>query len=198
MFNPGPDESSLLSEIITTAMKKPHEKQLYVRGVLNQDPSTTKNPVVLFDGTTQLPSDLSVTLPAAIDVPTRWFVRELTKIAKGRAMVHSKAVVIDPFGKRPIVMTGSHNMGKKASGINDENLLIIENAPGLAAAYATNVTAVFNQYNWRYNTLHKVTGTTTYDGLKDHAFWQPWFWNFPELQPRRDAKFAEMDFWVGE
>ena len=40
-------------------------------------------------------------------------------------MVHSKVVLIDPFGNHPVLMTGSHNLGPKASGTNDENLLII-------------------------------------------------------------------------
>jgi hypothetical protein len=30
-------------------------------------------------------------------------------------MIHCKVVVIDPFGKHPVLMTGSHNMGPKAS-----------------------------------------------------------------------------------
>jgi len=40
--------------------------------------------------------------------------------------VHSKVIVIDPFGKKPVVMTGSHNLGHKASTANDNNLMIVE------------------------------------------------------------------------
>ena len=29
--------------------------------------------------------------------------------------IHSKVIVLDPFGKNPVVMTGSHNLGYKAS-----------------------------------------------------------------------------------
>ena len=65
-------------------------------------------------------------------------------------MVHSKVVLVDPFGAHPVVLTGSHNLGPKASGTNDENLLIIRDAPGLAAAYATNIMAIYNQYRWRF------------------------------------------------
>ena len=44
-------------------------------------------------------------------------------------MVHSKVILVDPFGADPVVLTGSHNLGPKASGTNDENLLIIRDAP---------------------------------------------------------------------
>ena len=44
--------------------------------------------------------------------------------------IHSKVIVIDPFGQHPVLMTGSHNLGYKASTENDDNLVIIEgNAP---------------------------------------------------------------------
>ena len=43
-------------------------------------------------------------------------------------MIYSKVVVVDPFGETPVVMTGSHNLGPKANGKNDDNLVIIENA----------------------------------------------------------------------
>ena len=42
-----------------------------------------------------------------------------------------------PFGTSPVVLTGSHNLGPKASATNDENLLLIRNAPSLADAYVT-------------------------------------------------------------
>ena len=43
-----------------------------------------------------------------------------------------------------------HNLGPKASGKNDENMLIIRDAPGLAAAYAVNNMAIYNQDRWRF------------------------------------------------
>jgi hypothetical protein len=52
--------------------------------------------------------------------PGNWFGKEFTY---NMVMIHSKVVVIDPFGKNPGVMTGSHSLGPKASGKNDDNLL---------------------------------------------------------------------------
>jgi len=79
----------------------------------------------------------------------RWF-REFVKKNGAHAIVHSKIVVIDPCGENPIVMTGSHNMGKTASQKNDENLVIIEGNKELAQAYAVNIMSIYNNYRWRY------------------------------------------------
>jgi len=94
-------------------------------------------------------------------------------------------------------MTGSHNLGTKASGTNDENFLIIRDAPGLASAYATNIMAVYNQYRWRFNRVHQVP-STSFDGLKDNEFWQPWLWTGAKSQASKATKLREMDFWVGD
>lgn len=190
MFNPGPKDS-LLNQIIATAQAKAGMNELYVRGALNQDPSTTANPLQLFHGKQTDIADFDVVLPASIDAPTSWFSREMTRLAETNAMVHSKVVVIDPFSANPVLMTGSHNLGPKASGTNDENLLLIRNAPHLAAAYATNVMSVYNQYRWRFR-RQTGPGKENWQGLKDNDTWQSWY-----LQPGSNS-LKEIQFWVGE
>jgi phosphatidylserine/phosphatidylglycerophosphate/cardiolipin synthase-like enzyme len=149
MFNPGPKDT-LLNEIIKAARAGSAGKRLYIHGVINQDPSTSANPVALFEHANSEKADFEVVLPAAIDDITSFWQRELRKLPGTFAMVHSKVVVLDPFSEHPVLLTGSHNLGPKASGINDENLLIIRDAPGLAAAYATNIMSIYNQYRWRF------------------------------------------------
>jgi phosphatidylserine/phosphatidylglycerophosphate/cardiolipin synthase-like enzyme len=188
MFNPGPRET-LLNSIIQRARKGQRGKRLYIKGAINQDPSTVKNPVQLFDQGNVTHADYDVTLPAAIDKATRWFVREMKKLPKTFAMVHSKVVLVDPFGD-PILLTGSHNLGPKASGKNDENLLIIRNAPQLAAAYATNIMAIYNQYRWRFRRQQQPKNKQ-WKGLQDNDAWQNGY-----LKPG-SAALREIDFWVG-
>lgn len=189
MFNPGPKDT-LLNRIIDRARAGAAGKRLYIHGAINQDPSTKKNNVELFEGKNWAKADYEVVLPAAIDTATEWFRRELLKLPKARAMVHSKVVLIDPFSAHPILLTGSHNLGPKASGTNDENLLVIRDAPGLAAAYATNIMAVYNQYRWRFR-----RGTQSkrkrWNGLQDADTWQNGY-----LKPGSVA-MREIDFWVG-
>jgi phosphatidylserine/phosphatidylglycerophosphate/cardiolipin synthase-like enzyme len=188
MFNPGPKDT-LLNEILALAGGTAGGN-LYIRGVLNQDPSTVANPVDLFDSDKSRQSDTRILLPAAIDEPTAWFVNEIKKKPGTFAMVHSKVIVVDPFGEDPVVMTGSHNLGPKASKTNDENLLIIRGLPGVAAAYATNIMSIYNQYRWRYQ---RQVGPKSrrWDGLKDSDSWQDWHWISKSPQLR------EMNFWVG-
>lgn len=190
MFNPGPRET-LLNAIIKSARTGAAGKKLYIHGVINQDPSTTKNPVELFDRGNRKKADYEVALPAAIDAPTKFFRRELKKLPGTFAMVHSKVVLVDPFGKHPVLLTGSHNLGPKASGKNDENLLIIRDAPGLAAAYATNVMAIYNQYRWRFRRQTQPK-SKQWKGLKDTDTWQKGYLK-PGSVPLREIKF-----WVGE
>ena len=196
MFNPGPRDT-LLNHIIDVARRPATAQRLYIKGAINQDPSVPSAAVPIFAQDNVVNADFEVVLPAAIDTATSWFVRELKKLPTARAMVHSKVVLIDPFGAKPVVMTGSHNLGTKASGTNDENFLIIRDAPGLASAYATNVMSVYNQYRWRFNQTKQVS-STSFDGLKDSPFWQPWLWSGEKFDDIKAAKLREMDFWVGD
>ena len=189
MFNPGPADT-LLNKIIDRARAGAAGKKLYIHGAINQDPSTTKNPVRLFDESNWQKADFEVVLPAAIDEATKFFRREIKQLPGTFAMVHSKVVIVDPFGAHPIVMTGSHNLGPKASGTNDENLLIIKDAPGLAGAYAANIMAIYNQYRWRFRRAVQPV-SARWKGLKDNDTWQNGYLK------KGSKALREIDFWVG-
>jgi phosphatidylserine/phosphatidylglycerophosphate/cardiolipin synthase-like enzyme len=189
MFNPGPKDT-LLNGIIDAAKAGSAGKRLYIHGAINQDPSTTKNPVKLFDRGNSENADFEVVLPANIDAATNWFIREMKKLPGTFAMVHSKVVLVDPFGAHPILLTGSHNLGPKASGTNDENLLIIRDAPGLVAAYATNIMSIYNQYRWRFRRFTQPK-SKQWKGLEDGDKWQQGY-----LKAGSRA-LREIDFWVG-
>jgi phosphatidylserine/phosphatidylglycerophosphate/cardiolipin synthase-like enzyme len=115
-------------------------------------------------------------------------------------MVHSKTIVVDPFGPNPCVMTGSHNMGPKASGKNDDNLMIIDGQPKLAEAYAVYIMGVYNQYRWRYYQREAEKGqlpataatgdaAPTWAGLEDDDTWQDKYFTAGAAQ-------REIAFWV--
>jgi phosphatidylserine/phosphatidylglycerophosphate/cardiolipin synthase-like enzyme len=191
MFNPGPRDTLLNTIIEVARTDNANRQRLYIRGVVNQDPSTTANPVHLFDQQNRQKADYEVVLPAAIDAPTTFFREELKKLDRAFAMVHSKVIIVDPLGPDPVVLTGSHNLGPKASGTNDENLLIIRGAHGLAGAYAANIMAVYNQYRWRFR-RHLQPASRRWKGLVDNDRWQHGY-----LKPASPA-LREINFWVGE
>jgi phosphatidylserine/phosphatidylglycerophosphate/cardiolipin synthase-like enzyme len=185
MFNPGPRSESLLSAIIGL-QKNP---KILVRGVVNQDPSTAKNPVQIFRSKDVLRGSFQVALPTAIEKHVSFWIPELKKLQGAWAMVHSKVIVIDPFGKKPVVMTGSHNLGPAASENNDDNLLIVKDDPELAAAYAVNIIAIHSSYRWRYNRLYSHQARA-FTHLEDNDTWQ--------AGHLRGAALQDLNFWFAK
>lgn len=108
-------------------------------------------------------------------------------LTAGHAIIHDKIIVIDPLD--PVnctVITGSHNLGYKASYQNDENLLIIRGNQALAISYAVHVLDVYDHYVLRAKLQDRLrralvaTGkppTSTAGGfLRKDASWQDrWF-----------------------
>jgi len=86
-------------------------------------------------------------------------------------MIHSKVIVIDPFSSDSVVITGSHNMGPKASQKNDENLVIIQGNASLAQSYAVNIMSVYDKYRWRYK-MSQDKEYSGWKGLQDNDEWQ--------------------------
>ena len=193
MFNPGP-RGTLLNDIIELASpSSPNFKpDLYIQGVVNQNPGTEKNPVVLFNRGERIDANVDVVLPAAIPGPLKYWKKELLKLPRTHAMVHSKVVVIDPYGTKPVVMTGSHNMGPKASGVNDENLLIIEGNGALASQYAGKIMEIYAQYRWRQS-VQESEGKPRWAGLADDDTWQI----ADPRAPGDKRRIRELDFWFG-
>lgn len=76
------------------------------------------------------------------------FEKEL--LTAGTAIIHDKVVVIDPLDEDEcVVITGSHNLGFKASYANDENMVIVKGNAKLAQAYAVHVLDVFEHFRFR-------------------------------------------------
>lgn len=173
MFQPGKD-GTLLNTIAELVNKR---TDLYIRGVINADEPCIHD----MEGK-------AVVLPDGIEKGFAYWDNEVTRQefnAIGYAIIHSKVIVIDPFGDKPVVMTGSHNMGPKASSVNDENLLIIENCPELAAAYAINIKSYYDHYKWRYNNYEQQKAGKEWSGLEDNDSWQDGHFEGEDLKETR-------------
>ncbi len=121
----------------------------------------------------------------AKDAPGGWEA-ELAKY--GFAIIHSKIVVIDPFSDDCVVVTGSHNLGYRASHNNDENMVIIHGHRALAEAYACNVLDVYDHYAWRF--LLQQHPNEFGKPLEGDDKWQERYITGPTV------KSAEMRFWL--
>jgi phosphatidylserine/phosphatidylglycerophosphate/cardiolipin synthase-like enzyme len=85
---------------------------------------------------------------AAIDDLIGDFQKEL--LSAGHAIIHDKIVVIDPLSRDDcVVVTGSHNLGFKASYANDENCVVMRGNQALAAAYMVHVLDIYDHYKFR-------------------------------------------------
>lgn len=161
-FIPGnPSIVSKLKEVYNAKKQKEHSELFYLRGA-----ATSPDPATLFrvdlyhrSGTSDTvrpapsPSGASKTSAEVASVAGIFaaFAAWETEIYKiGHAVIHDKILVIDPFTDDSVVVTGSHNLGFKASYANDENMVIVRKNRPVAEAYAAHVLDVYEHYRWRW------------------------------------------------
>jgi len=99
--------------------------------------------------------------------------------------------VIDPFSDNCVVITGSHNLGHKASFDNDENLIIVEGDKKLAVAYATHVLDVYDHFAWRY-TVKRMGPKGADQSLRS----TPDDWLNQYFDASGEIKTAQLKFWM--
>jgi phosphatidylserine/phosphatidylglycerophosphate/cardiolipin synthase-like enzyme len=153
-FMPSPEGAKSVIDMAVELGKE--NPELLVQGAISS-PLAMPNYVAAPKGGPKLPTP-SVFSPegapkvltiraAAIDAHYGDFEPEL--LSAGFAIIHDKIVVIDPFSPDCVVITGSHNLGFKASYANDDNLIIVQGNQPLAEAYAIHVLDVFEHYRFR-------------------------------------------------
>jgi phosphatidylserine/phosphatidylglycerophosphate/cardiolipin synthase-like enzyme len=144
VFQPGSSVSefswTIIKELSRVGKAKPG---LYIRGAISDEAEALQ-----FEAAREAAMDAEMVAPAGIMKDTKRWVREIYKA--GHAIVHDKIIVIDPFSPDCVVVTGSHNLGFKASYNNDENLLIIRGNRPLAEAYAAHIADIIEHYRWRW------------------------------------------------
>lgn len=76
--------------------------------------------------------------------------------AFGKHKIHTKLMVIDPWGDTPAVLVGSANFSRASCRENDENAFLIKGDPRLAAIMATEFMRMFDHYKSRafLNTIY--------------------------------------------
>lgn len=187
LFQPG--TPSILDAVREAQEAKP---ELFVRGAATDVSMIEKYEATLF----QHGEEPQVAAAAVPDDPIGSMQKELLKTPGAHAIIHDKIVVIDPRSAHCKVITGSHNLGYKASYANDENLLIVEGHRRLAEAYATHLIDIYDHYRWRWR-VHGHQGHgggAGHDshkgaGLSDSANWQNDYFGDARTE-------AERNFWL--
>jgi phosphatidylserine/phosphatidylglycerophosphate/cardiolipin synthase-like enzyme len=144
VFQPG--KPSIVEQAAQIGKARPN---LFIRGAATDPKAVGSWDAILQHRAGQAPD--RVVAASAINDQFAFWVKELLKSGpQAHAIVHSKIVVIDPMSPNCVVITGSHNLGFKASYDNDENLLIVRGHQTLAHAYAVNIMDVYYHYRLRY------------------------------------------------
>ena len=63
--------------------------------------------------------------------------------------IHSKIIMVDPFGSDPIIVTGSANFSNNSTEVNDSNSMILRGFTAVADIYATEFMRMFEHYHFR-------------------------------------------------
>ena len=135
--------------VVTGAISDPTAVPGFVAPPKGQkkDPTKPKLPPAAIFSPNGAPNVLMIRA-AAINDLIGDFQKEL--LSAGHAIIHDKIVVIDPMSKTNCtVITGSHNLGFKASYANDENMVVVRGNRALALAYAVHVLDVYDHYKFR-------------------------------------------------
>jgi phosphatidylserine/phosphatidylglycerophosphate/cardiolipin synthase-like enzyme len=189
MFTPG--QSPLLKALLDRVQKN----DVYVRGVVSNVTTSKHNGEIASVGGQVIKSGApaqefhhDVELPSGVSEGDRpsWAETEFSvseiKGAHLMAIVHSKAIVIDPFSENCAVITGSHNFSDSASAKNDENLVIVRGNMKLAQAYALHINGVYDHYSWR---AFLASGGNADQIYKPLDAWKP-----------GGSRAQELDFWM--
>lgn len=137
--------------------------------------------------------DKNSVIPASgVATQFAYWQKELLKLPSAHAIIHNKIVVIDPMSPaRCCVVTGSHNLGYRASYNNDENFVMVKGHLQLAQAYAAHVMDVYDHYRWRF-TLKSTSIKNAFSGLDKTPKWQDKY--------HQDGSTARKEalFWTGQ
>lgn len=87
---------------------------------------------------------------AFLDQGLEGWLKETKTGGYGNILIHTKVVIVDFTTEAPVIISGSHNLSKPASGGNDENYLIIQNNTDVADSYGIELMRVYDHYRFRW------------------------------------------------
>ena len=87
--------------------------------------------------------------------------------------IHTKFMLVDPLGARPLVVTGSANFSLASSKQNDENMLVIAGDPEVADIYLGEFMRSYTHYAFRDAVKSAALAGTIFTGtaLNEDRSW---------------------------
>lgn len=79
----------------------------------------------------------------------RWLQEKLTGLNVHVKYLHTKYLLVDPLGGRPLVVTGSANFSKASTLNNDENMVVVDGNTELADVFIGEFMRLFDHFYFR-------------------------------------------------
>lgn len=116
--------------------------------------------------------------------------------AFGAHKIHSKLVIVDPWGKDPAILVGSSNHSDESCRRNDENNLLIRGERRIIAVMATEFLRMYDHYKSRdfINDMQRNTASPKDRYLADSEVWAATSFN-PQS---RSHKFRDREVFAGK
>jgi phosphatidylserine/phosphatidylglycerophosphate/cardiolipin synthase-like enzyme len=90
--------------------------------------------------------------------------------------VHTKFMLLDPLGSKPVTLTGSANWSEPSVNVNDENMLVIRGDKRVADIYFGEFMRIFAHHRFRESVKRHIDqfGTAAYDTWKPQDLFEDW------------------------
>lgn len=90
--------------------------------------------------------------------------------------VHTKFMLVDPLGNKPVTLTGSANWSEASAGTNDENLLVIRGHQRVADIYFGEFMRVFAHHRFRESVKRHIDqfGSAAFNTWKPQDLFEDW------------------------
>jgi phosphatidylserine/phosphatidylglycerophosphate/cardiolipin synthase-like enzyme len=111
----------------------------------------------------------------AVDWVDGWR-REQNGIGVNVDWVHTKFMLIDPLGERPVTLAGSANFSEPSVDDNDENMLLIRGNKRVADIYFGEFMRIFAHHRFRESVKRHIErhGTAAFDTWKPQDLFEDW------------------------
>jgi phosphatidylserine/phosphatidylglycerophosphate/cardiolipin synthase-like enzyme len=120
----------------------------------------------------------------------KWLKEKLSGLNSHVPYIHTKFMLIDPFGPDPVVITGSANFSDASTNANDENMLVIKGNTMVADIYLTEFFRLWNHYAFReWAAKNQGNPSATPQFLKTDDTWRNVYFG-DTAQSRQRALFS--------
>ena len=116
----------------------------------------------------------------------RWVGERLSGLNRHARYIHTKYLLVDPFGDDPVVITGSANFSDASTRDNDENMLVVRGEQAVADIYGSEFFRLWNHYAFReWAASQRDTATARPQFLKTDDSWRNLYYGDTEQARQR-------------